>query len=200
MEELLKSRTQDLLLVNQDELLVKVGYINFIFHFMSLLKNYFLIRSMFVSYKRSIFSSQAKLCNVSNSLSAAQDQISQQLSQIKRLEGETQDYSDRMAQRDSECSHLIVRMANLTEEKQSLETENLLVKYAKEATVTSLATLQTDHEQVGLCLLVFGGGGGNRIFTSRICTLVSTVHLILQHYTIYRQREILWKPKKHMLL
>ena len=79
--------------------------------------------------------------------------MSRQLSQIKRLEGETQYYSERMAKLDSECSHFLVRVADLTEEKQSLETENLLVKYAKEAAVTSLATLQTDHEQVNYDVL-----------------------------------------------
>ena len=102
-----------------------------------------------------IIYSQTKLSNVSDSLSAAQNQISQQLSQFKGLEGETQDHRDRMAVLDSEHSYLLVRVADLTEEKHSLEAENLLVKYAKEATFTSLAALQADHEQVCLCLFVY---------------------------------------------
>ena len=53
-----------------------------------------------------------------------------------------------MAMFGSECSYLLVRVADLTEEKQSLEAENLLVKYAKESVFASLAALQVDHEQV----------------------------------------------------
>ena len=55
----------------------------------------------------------------------------------------------------SENSILDTRVHDLTEEKETLQMENELIKRAKETTIKGWIALQAKHQQVGAIMLCF---------------------------------------------
>ena len=70
-----------------------------------------------------------------------------------RLQENIQDQSEKIMMLSSENSILDTRVHDLTEEKETLEMENELIKRAKETTIKGWTALQAKHQQVGAIML-----------------------------------------------
>ena len=68
-----------------------------------------------------------------------------------RLQEDVLDQGEKIMMLSSENSNLVTQVYDLTKEKEMLEMENKLIKYAEQTTMIGTA-LEAKHQQVGIFL------------------------------------------------
>ena len=95
-----------------------------------------------------MFLSQASLTATCSSLVAAQEEIAQYKSKLEEVEQEGQEQRDKMAVLSSEKSVLLLRMADLVKENETLNGDNQFLRFEKQTVGDALTALQAEHKQV----------------------------------------------------